>query len=72
MKTFIFDVQARITQEITEVAPGYTEDQIIEGLISGDMATSLVNGEVINLINMELAGKVETVDCDGEFNDFEA
>ena len=72
MKSFTFDVQARVTQEIVELFGAYTEDQVIDGLISGDFATSLVNGEVINLINGDLAAKVSTEDVDGEFNDFEA
>ncbi len=67
---FSFMVSANVTQEIIELAPGYTNEKIIEGLQSGDMATSIVNGEVLNLINGEVVAKVINVDCDGEFEDF--
>lgn len=67
---FEFNANTRIVQEITELAPGYTFERIIEGLQSGDMATSLVSGEIINLINGELAGRVKTVESDGEYEDF--
>lgn len=69
---FEFTTTTRIVQEITELAPGYTFERIMEGLIIGDMATSLVNGEIINLLNGELAGKVQTIESDGEYENFGA
>ncbi len=68
---FEFNANTRIVQEITEVALGYTFQQIIEGLQEGTFATSLSNGELLDLETMEVAAKVVTVESTGEYNDFQ-
>ena len=67
---FEFYANTRIVQEITELAPDYTFERVLEGLKTGDMATSIVSGEIINLINGELAARAKNVESSGEYEDF--